>query len=55
MSGFLEKPKGFATKTIHVGQEPEDNGYLAVIPPIVTSTSFKQHIEGAPPVSYKNF
>jgi hypothetical protein len=39
--GFLQQP-GFATKAIHVGQEPEQWNSNAVIPPITLSTTFKQ-------------
>lgn len=40
---YLPYPKGFATTAIHAGQEPEQWDSLAVIPPIVTSTTFKQY------------
>lgn len=39
---FKKQPKGFATKAIHSGQEAEQWSHLAVVPPIVTSTTFKQ-------------
>ncbi|XP_055912212.1 cystathionine gamma-lyase-like [Eupeodes corollae] len=39
---FKSQPKGFATKAIHSGQAPEQWTSLCVIPPIVTSTTYKQ-------------
>lgn len=51
MSGFREQPKGYATKAIHVGQEPEQWTHLAVVPPLVTSTTFKQFSPAEPVVS----
>ena len=39
---FKQQPKGFATKSIHAGQEAEQWSHLNVIPSIVTSTTFKQ-------------
>jgi cystathionine gamma-lyase len=39
---FLKQPKGFATRAIHVGQEPEQWKSMAVVPPISMSTTFKQ-------------
>lgn len=41
--GFRAQPKGFATKAIHVAQDPEQWKSLAVVPPISMSTTFKQH------------
>lgn len=41
-NGFLEQKAGFATMAIHVGQEPEKWKSGAVVPPIVTATTFKQ-------------
>lgn len=41
--GFRAQPKGFATKAIHVAQEPEQWNSMAVVPPISMSTTFKQH------------
>lgn len=41
-SGFKEQPKGFATKAIHAGQDAEKWSDMAVVPPIVTSTTYKQ-------------
>ncbi|CAH0405264.1 unnamed protein product [Chilo suppressalis] len=40
--GFLKQKLGFATTAIHAGQEPEKWSSAAVVPPIVTSTTFKQ-------------
>lgn len=51
MSEFRSQPKGFATKAIHVGQEPEQWSHQAVIPPLVTSTTFKQPAPAEPIVS----
>lgn len=39
---FKPQPKGFATDAIHAGQEPEQWAHMAVVPAIVTSTTFKQ-------------
>lgn len=50
MSGFKQQPKGYATKAIHVGQEPEQWSHLAVVPPLVTSTTFKQFSPAEPVV-----
>lgn len=41
-NGFLEQKPGFATMAIHVGQDPDKWNSAAVVPPIVTSTTFKQ-------------
>ncbi|XP_063705553.1 cystathionine gamma-lyase-like isoform X2 [Culicoides brevitarsis] len=43
LDGFQQAPKGFATKAIHVGQEPEQWKSMAVVPPISLSTTFKQY------------
>lgn len=51
MSGFRSQPKGFATKAIHVGQDPEQWSHQSVIPPIVLSTTFKQPAPAEPIVS----
>lgn len=40
--GFLKQKSGFATVAIHAGQDPEKWKSAAVVPPIVTSTTFKQ-------------
>ncbi|XP_047532849.1 cystathionine gamma-lyase [Vanessa atalanta] len=40
--GFLKQKPGFSTIAIHVGQDPEKWKSAAVVPPIVTSTTFKQ-------------
>lgn len=39
---FKEQPKGFATKALHEGQDPDKWKSRAVIPPIIMSTTFKQ-------------
>ncbi|XP_070495282.1 cystathionine gamma-lyase-like [Chironomus tepperi] len=44
--GFLKQPKGFATKAIHAGQESDQWNSGAVVPPIVTSTTFVQKTPG---------
>uniref|UniRef100_A0AAQ6INP9 Cystathionine gamma-lyase n=1 Tax=Anabas testudineus TaxID=64144 RepID=A0AAQ6INP9_ANATE len=44
--GFCTPFKSFATKAIHVGQEPEQWKSMAVVPPISLSTTFKQHGPG---------
>lgn len=46
IAGFKKQPKGFATKAIHVGQDAEQWNSLAVVAPIVTSTTYKQHAPG---------
>jgi len=43
---FKSQPKGFATKAIHAGQDPEQWKSAAVIPPISLSTTFKQDAPG---------
>ncbi|XP_050304739.1 cystathionine gamma-lyase [Anthonomus grandis grandis] len=40
--GFLPYPKSFATQAIHHAQEPEQWDSMAVVSPLVTSTTFKQ-------------
>ncbi|XP_058974485.1 cystathionine gamma-lyase-like [Musca domestica] len=40
--GFKKQPKGFASKAIHVGQDPEQWNSLCIIPPICMSTTYKQ-------------
>lgn len=42
MAEFKEQPSGFATKAIHVAQDPEQWTHQAVIPPLFLSTTFKQ-------------
>lgn len=42
-SDYLPYPRGFATAAIHAGQEPEQWSSMAVIPPIVMSSTFKQY------------
>lgn len=41
-NGFLPYPKGFATAAIHHAQEPENWDSMAIVAPIVTSTTYKQ-------------
>lgn len=41
--GFRTQPRGFFTKAIHVGQEPEQWNCMAVAPPIMMSSTYKQH------------
>ena len=48
MTGYLENDKHFATKALHIGQEPEQWNSLAVVPPISLSTTFKQHSPAKP-------
>ncbi|XP_043070486.1 cystathionine gamma-lyase [Drosophila grimshawi] len=43
---FKVQPKGFATKSIHAGQDPEQWKSACVIPPITLSTTFKQDAPG---------
>lgn len=46
IAAFKKQPKGFATKAIHVGQDAEQWNSMAVVAPIVTSTTFKQEAPG---------
>ncbi|CAH0555881.1 unnamed protein product [Brassicogethes aeneus] len=41
--GYLPLPKGFSTHAIHHDQEPEKWDSMAVVTPLVTSTTFKQY------------
>lgn len=41
--GFRKQPAGFATKAVHAGQQPNQWKSRAVIPPIVTSSTY-QHL-----------
>ncbi|XP_066157270.1 cystathionine gamma-lyase isoform X2 [Euwallacea fornicatus] len=50
-NGFLPYPKGFATAAIHHAQEPENWESLALVTPIVTSTTYKQF----GPADYKKY
>ncbi|KAH8331363.1 hypothetical protein KR074_001719 [Drosophila pseudoananassae] len=43
---FKPQPSGFATKSIHSGQSPEQWKSASVIPPISLSTTFKQDAPG---------
>ncbi|XP_014479648.1 PREDICTED: cystathionine gamma-lyase-like [Dinoponera quadriceps] len=38
--------KGFSTKAIHAGQDPEQWSHCALVPPLVMSTTFKQDAPG---------
>lgn len=51
MSAFKQQPKGFATKAIHVGQNPDQWSHKSVIPPLVMSTTFQQPAPAEPLVS----
>lgn len=46
MDGYLPFPKGFATAAIHHDQEPEKWSSMAVVTPLVTSTTYKQYAPG---------
>lgn len=48
MSAFRKQPRGFATKAIHVAQDPEQWPHGAIIPPLVMSTTFQQEAPGGP-------
>lgn len=50
---YLPYPRGFSTKAIHAGQDPAQWNSMCLIPPLVTSTSFKQHGPGKFKVSNK--
>ncbi|CAH0727457.1 unnamed protein product, partial [Brenthis ino] len=50
--GFLKQKPGFATTAIHAGQDPDKFDSKAVVPPIVTATTFKQPAP-AEPVSFE--
>lgn len=41
--GYLPFPKGFTTAAVHYSQEPEQWDSMAVVTPLVTSTTYKQH------------
>ena len=41
-TGYLEKDPHFATKALHVGQEPEQWTSMAVVPQISMATTYKQ-------------
>ncbi|CAG9857499.1 unnamed protein product [Phyllotreta striolata] len=49
--GYLPFPKGFSTSAIHHAQEPEQWDSMAVVTPMVSSTTFKQH----GPADFKKF
>lgn len=42
-SGYLPEPKGFSTKAIHSGTDPDKWDSMCIVPPIVLSTTFKQY------------
>ncbi|XP_044271711.1 cystathionine gamma-lyase isoform X2 [Tribolium madens] len=42
-SGYLPQHKGFATAAIHAFQEPEQWDSMALVTPMVSSTTFKQY------------
>lgn len=48
--GYLPLPKGFATVTIRTAQDPEQWGSWCVVPPLVTSVTFKQPSPANPKV-----
>ncbi|XP_063923841.1 cystathionine gamma-lyase-like [Zophobas morio] len=50
-NGYLPEPKGFATAAIHAFQDPEQWSSMAVVTPMVASTTFKQY----GPAHYKQF
>lgn len=45
---YMKNCDDFATRAIHVGQDPEKWESLAVVPPIVLSTTYKQHSPAEP-------
>ncbi|XP_025835965.1 cystathionine gamma-lyase-like [Agrilus planipennis] len=48
--GYLPLPQGFATAAIHAAHEPEKWEHMSVVPPIVMSTTFKQHSPAVPKI-----
>ncbi|KAL5282614.1 CTH.2 family protein [Megaselia abdita] len=44
---FKKQPKGYSSKAVHAGYSPEDSQSLSVIPPIITSSTFKQTDPGS--------
>ncbi|XP_063923861.1 cystathionine gamma-lyase-like [Zophobas morio] len=50
-NGYLPEPKGFATAAIHAFQDPEQWESMAVVAPMVASTTFKRY----GPSSFKKF
>jgi len=42
MEGYRKNDSHFATKALHVGQEPEQWTSMSVVPPISLATTFKQ-------------
>lgn len=51
MEGYRKNDEHFATKALHVGQEPEQWTSMSVVPPISLATTFKQ--DG--PADFKQF
>lgn len=49
--GYVPFPKGFSTAAIHHAQEPEQWDSMAIVAPIVTSTTYKQF----GPADYKKY
>ena len=49
--GLLKQDPHFATKLMHEGQEPEQWSSMAIVTPIITTTTFKQHAPGVTEVS----
>ncbi|XP_017778236.1 PREDICTED: putative cystathionine gamma-lyase 2 [Nicrophorus vespilloides] len=43
---FQSSPKGFSTKAIHAGYNPDNSDSMCVVPPIVMSTTYKQDRPG---------
>ena len=41
-TGYLENDPHFATKALHVGQEPEQWTAMSVVPQISMATTYKQ-------------
>eukprot|EP00096_Caligus_rogercresseyi_P007195 TRINITY_DN2495_c0_g2_i2.p1 TRINITY_DN2495_c0_g2~~TRINITY_DN2495_c0_g2_i2.p1 ORF type:complete len:393 (+),score=121.63 TRINITY_DN2495_c0_g2_i2:72-1250(+) len=48
MSNYRDNDDHYATKAIHVGQDPEQWNSLAVVPHITLATTYKQHHPGKP-------
>lgn len=51
MADCMENDPTFATRAIHVGNDPEQWSHLAVVPPISMATTFKQHA----PAEFKHY
>ncbi|KAK7603442.1 hypothetical protein V9T40_003441 [Parthenolecanium corni] len=52
IDGYLPQDRHFATRALHSGYTPSDNEYMAVVPPIVLSTTFEQ-LSPAVPKKYE--